>query len=99
MPHYDYQCEKCGHIFEEFQTITEKHIEKCPECQGKVKRLIGGGAGIIFKGSGFYKTDYRKSAPSSLPCRSGSEGKGEAKSDSSAKCASCPAAQASGAGK
>lgn len=81
MPHYDYKCEKCGHIFEEFQTITEKHIEKCPECQGKVKRLIGGGAGIIFKGSGFYKTDYRKPASS---CAS--------KNDSSPKCASCPAA-------
>lgn len=88
MPHYDYQCEKCGHIFEEFQTITEKHVEKCPECQGKVKRLIGGGGGVIFKGSGFYKTDYRKPAPS---C--------EAKSGSGPKCESCPAAQASGAGK
>ena len=60
MPTYDYACQKCGHEFEEFQAITAKPLRKCPEC-GKLalKRLIGTGAGIIFKGSGFYQTDYR----------------------------------------
>jgi putative FmdB family regulatory protein len=60
MPTYDYACEKCGHQFDEFQSITAKPLRKCPEC-GKMglKRLIGAGAGIIFKGSGFYQTDYR----------------------------------------
>ena len=60
MPTYDYACEKCGHRFDEFQSITAKPLRKCPEC-GKMalKRLIGAGAGIIFKGSGFYQTDYR----------------------------------------
>ena len=60
MPTYDYACQKCGHTFEEFQSITAKPLRKCPEC-GKMslKRLIGAGAGIIFKGSGFYQTDYR----------------------------------------
>ena len=60
MPTYDYQCERCGHTFDEFQSITAKPLRKCPEC-GKLslKRLIGTGAGIIFKGSGFYQTDYR----------------------------------------
>jgi putative FmdB family regulatory protein len=58
MPTYEYECEKCG-IFEKFQNIKEDPIEKCPECGGPVKRLIGAGAGVIFKGSGFYITDYR----------------------------------------
>ena len=60
MPTYAYKCENCGHAFEQFQSITAKPIRKCPGC-GKtaVKRLVGTGAGIIFKGSGFYQTDYR----------------------------------------
>jgi putative FmdB family regulatory protein len=60
MPTYEYACTHCGHNFELFQKITDKHIEKCPQCHKKVKRLIGRGSGIIFKGSGFYSTDYRK---------------------------------------
>ena len=59
MPTYDYECEKYEHRFEKFQPITEKPITKCPECGGKTRRLIGAGAGILFKGSGFYQTDYR----------------------------------------
>jgi len=59
MPTYQYRCPECGHEFEEFQSMTEKAIEVCPKCGGKTKRLISGGAGIIFKGSGFYETDYR----------------------------------------
>ena len=60
MPTYDYICEDCDHQFELFQSITARPIRKCPKC-GKlsVHRLIGAGAGIIFKGSGFYETDYR----------------------------------------
>ena len=60
MPTYDYQCKKCGHAFEVFQSMTEKPLKICPECKGPVKRLIGSGAGLIFKGSGFYITDYKK---------------------------------------
>ncbi len=60
MPTYDYECGACGHAFEKFQSITASAIRKCPECSKlKVKRLIGMGAGVIFKGSGFYQTDYR----------------------------------------
>ena len=59
MPTYDYECQKCGHLFEVFQSMTDERLKKCPECKGKVKRLLGTGAGIIFKGSGFYETDYR----------------------------------------
>ncbi len=67
MPTYEYVCEKCGHQFEKFQPITDKALRVCPQesCKqkrwgkGPVKRLIGAGAGVIFKGSGFYITDYR----------------------------------------
>jgi putative FmdB family regulatory protein len=60
VPTYDYECQKCGHTFEHFQSFREPDLRKCPECKGKLKRLIGMGAGIIFKGSGFYETDYRR---------------------------------------
>lgn len=59
MPTYEYKCDECGHRFEAFQSMTDEPLKVCPECSGIVKRLIGSGAGIIFKGSGFYCTDYR----------------------------------------
>ncbi len=60
MPTYGYACAECGHEFEQFQSIKAKPLRKCPECgKSALKRLIGTGAGIIFKGSGFYQTDYR----------------------------------------
>lgn len=67
MPNYDYECEKCGKTFEVFQSMKDKAFETCPESscvmetrgKGKVRRLLGTGAGLIFKGSGFYTTDYR----------------------------------------
>lgn len=61
MPTYEYKCKKCGYEFEEFQSITAEPLKKCPECKGKVERVISAGAGILFKGSGFYETDYRSS--------------------------------------
>ncbi len=59
MPTYEYECQKCGHRFDVFQSITEKPKQRCPKCRGKIKRLLGAGAGFLFKGSGFYATDYR----------------------------------------
>ncbi len=62
MPTYEYKCLEKGHRFEEFQSITEGPLETCPECGGPARRLISAGAGILFKGSGFYQTDYRSSS-------------------------------------
>ena len=60
MPTYDYKCDKCGHTWELFQSITADPVKTCPECKSrKARRVIGPGAGILFKGSGFYQTDYR----------------------------------------
>jgi len=61
MPTYQYECDACGHGFEILQTMLDKKLKKCPECKKlKLHRLIGAGSGIIFKGSGFYETDYKK---------------------------------------
>ena len=60
MPTYDYECDACGHTFELFQSIKEASLKKCPQCKKqKVTRMLSGGSGVIFKGSGFYQTDYR----------------------------------------
>ncbi|MFM8288282.1 MAG: FmdB family zinc ribbon protein [Planctomycetaceae bacterium] len=60
MPTYDYICDACNHVWEEFQSITAEPTKKCPECKKKkARRRIGSGAGILFKGTGFYQTDYR----------------------------------------
>lgn len=60
MPTYEYECRHCGYTFEAFQKISDAHLSKCPKCKKPVKRLISSGAGFIFKGAGFYATDYRK---------------------------------------
>ena len=61
MPTYDYVCAACDHAFEHFQSMTSRRLRKCPACgQPKLERLVGSGAGVIFKGSGFYETDYKR---------------------------------------
>lgn len=67
MPTYEYECPHCSYNFEAFQKITASPIEACPRCNKKVKRLISSGAGIIFKGTGFYATDYRKKSKDKPP--------------------------------
>ena len=80
MPTYDYVCDACEHAFEEFQMMSAKVLKKCPECgKAKLRRLIGTGAGVIFKGGGFYETDYRsdayqKDAKADKPSESKSDG-------------------------
>lgn len=60
MPTYEYECLKCGETFDAFQKMSDEVLKKCPQCKGEVRRLIGAGCGLIFKGSGFYITDYKK---------------------------------------
>lgn len=79
MPTYQYECERCGHLFEVMQSITDARLTDCPSCQakGSVHRLIGKGAGIIFKGTGFYETDYKnRSCPDAGQCPSSPENSG-----------------------
>lgn len=59
MPTYEYECSSCQYLFEAFQGISEKPLTECPRCQGPIKRKISGGGGLLFKGKGFYITDYR----------------------------------------
>jgi putative FmdB family regulatory protein len=79
MPTYEYEREKCGLHFDRFQTMSEEPVKKCPKCGGQVRRLIGGGSGIIFKGHGFYATDYARGSNSSgcwtKPIREGAQNK------------------------
>ncbi len=84
MPNYDYECSSCGNAFEAFQQMSDQPLEKCPKCGKKVKRLIGSGAGIIFKGPGFYATDYRKNSEPSSP--------GAACPKANPGCTGCPGA-------
>ena len=93
MPTYEYECQQCGHRFEEFKSITAAPRQICPEasCLGPVKRLIGMGGGLLFKGSGFYITDYRsdgyqKAAKADKDSgKAGSESKGGSKAGSESK--------------
>jgi putative FmdB family regulatory protein len=88
MPTYDYECDACGHTFELFQSISEPVKKKCPDCgKPKLRRLFGTGAAVVFKGSGFYQTDYRsdsykKAAEKDKPGESKGDKKSESKSES-----------------
>jgi putative FmdB family regulatory protein len=93
MPTYEYECTPCGHRFEKFQSITAAPIKRCPKCGKKVKRLLGAGVGLIFKGSGFYATDYRsdsykkaaKAEQEGQSSKTGGEGAGRRMSDGKEK--------------
>jgi len=87
MPTYEYECGACEHRFEKYQSMTEKAIKKCPKC-GKAKaiRVISGGAGVLFKGSGFYQTDYRSKGYKEAAIKDKSSA-----SSCSSDCSSCHA--------
>lgn len=97
MPTYDYECSACGHKYELFQSITAKPVKRCPVCgRSTAKRLIGSGAGVIFRGSGFYATDYRSDGYKSR-AKAEKEGSGSAAKpagDGAAKTGSDSAAKA-----
>jgi putative FmdB family regulatory protein len=107
MPTYDYECDACGHRFELFQSITSDPETKCPECKKKkLRRLIGTGAAVMFKGSGFYTTDYRSdsykksAAADSKPASTGaSDATSSSSSQSESKPADKPASDKSAYGK
>ena len=81
MPTYDYECTKCGYTFEAFQNMSDEPLTKCPECGKKVRRLIGGGIGIIFKGSGFYVTDNKSGGKNGSSAVSAGNGSGKKEGD------------------
>lgn len=91
MPTYDYECDGCGHKFEHYQGINDALLKKCPECgKSKLRRLLGMGGAVVFKGSGFYQTDYRsdsykKAAAAEKPASSGSSSKGESSTPKSSE--------------
>ena len=90
MPTYGYECKSCGHNFDVFQSMKDDPIKNCPECDKPVRRLINGGNGVIFKGSGFYVNDKGSNGSSS-------NNSSEAKTESSnAQCESCPMSCAAG---
>lgn len=89
MPTYAYECEACGHGFEVFQSMTARSKRKCPECgKNKLQRLIGKGAAILFKGDGFYETDYRSDSYKSAAKSESTPDKGESKKADSEKSGS-----------
>jgi putative FmdB family regulatory protein len=79
MPTYEYKCTECDYAFEMFQKMSDEPLKECPNCKGLVKRLIGSGAGTIFKGSGFYQTDYKNKSAS--PALSKKESKKDTKTE------------------
>ena len=81
MPTYTYRCQKCGHEFERFQSMSDEPVKRCEKCKGKVQRVFHP-VGIVLKGPGFHKTDYRSSGKKSSTSESSSETKTDAKSDS-----------------
>jgi putative FmdB family regulatory protein len=83
MPTYEYECKSCSHTFDAFQSISDAPIKICPKCGKEVRRIINGGMGVIFKGSGFYVNDKKSSGPS----------KTQSKPAESAPCPGCAAAE------
>ena len=101
MPTYDYACEKCGHEFEVFQSMNDPRLTKCPVkgCRGKVQRKIGTGAGFVFKGSGFYITDYRSEGYKAAAKNDAPPSSGDSKPAESAKPAESKPAESKPAAK
>lgn len=100
MPTYDYECSSCGHQYELFQPITAKPQRKCPACQRPTaRRLIGAGAGLIFKGSGFYITDYRSESYKQAAKSDSESSGGKKESAADAKASDVKAKPTNGAAK
>lgn len=85
MPTYEYKCPKCGNKFDESQKMTAKPVAKCPKCGAKAERQMSAGAGLVFKGSGFYLTDYGRAGQKAKQQESGDKSSGEKKSSGETK--------------
>jgi putative FmdB family regulatory protein len=96
MPTYEYECKNCGHSFETFQSMSDEPLTSCPRCGREVRRLINGGSGVIFKGSGFYVTD--KSGSKAAPKPGAKSADPACAGCAKAESGSCPAADAPGKG-
>ena len=83
MPTYEYECKSCNYVFEAFQGMSEPPLTSCPQCGKEIRRLINGGSGIIFKGSGFYVTD-KKSGTSTVPAKTSAKPEGDGQTASAA---------------
>jgi putative FmdB family regulatory protein len=106
MPTYEYECKSCGHNFEAFQSMSEDPLKECPKCGKEVRRLINGGTGVIFKGSGFYVTDKKAGSSKDTGGKKAGDKKDDGKKEDGKKedgkkadsaCASCPASACPGA--
>ena len=109
MPTYEYECKSCNHSFEAFQSMSDAPLSECPLCKKELRRLINGGSGIIFKGSGFYVTDKNKDSGKQSSFKTSktksegkiegkNEGKGAEAADVKSPCSACPASGKSGEG-
>ena len=97
MPTYEYECKSCGHNFEAFQSMSDAPFSDCPECGKELRRLINGGSGVIFKGSGFYVKDKNADNTKKPPSKSTEKPAEKPESgETKPACAACPAAAASG---
>lgn len=81
MPTYDYKCDDCENIFEVFQKMKDEPLKTCPQCGGEVRRIVSGGTGVIYKGSGFYITDYKAKGSAQSKTESMPETKAESKAE------------------
>lgn len=97
MPTYQYACTECGHAFEQFQSFSEDALTVCPECDGKLRKLFNA-VGVVFKGSGFYRTDSRATSSSTTPASSSSDSSSSAAATSSSSSSSSTSSSTSSSG-
>jgi putative FmdB family regulatory protein len=94
MPTYEYKCKECEHSFEAFQSMKDEPLSTCPECGGAVRRVLSGGAGVIFKGQGFYVTDKGKSTSRDTGKKDATSTANSNSDHAATPCSTCPAAAA-----